>query len=255
SDDFSEDSSSGISSYDGHNHPKNNQIFAYTKPDNSEKIADLMKLDLESLLTGLGYNGGAVVCIPVKKQSDLVALAHKDPFTASDAGAVLYVRVKPQKESDDSDLNNPTDGLSMPYSIPETSPTSGQSGVIELAPNDPLANLGDVGGSITYIRKLMGLKQVDLANKLSIGRSALSMIESNDRVPTLSTLSSIAHALGDIPVHAILLKASALANLDDSSSTKVADAIIAMHVKLFKAKQEQSKKSVSVDVPIDCLKN
>lgn len=108
---------------------------------------------------------------------------------------------------------------------------------------DVLMNLGDVGGAIVYIREAMAMNQAELAEKLEIGRPALSMIENNKRTPSLGTLSKIASALGNVPIHAIFLKASALVNPGDLSAAKVADAIISMHVEIFNAKESKSEVS------------
>lgn len=111
-----------------------------------------------------------------------------------------------------------------------------------------LANLGNVGGAISYVRDAMGLSQSQLAEKLSIGKPALSMIENNKRTPTLRTLCEIASALGDIPIHALFMKANALANSENPRLNVKADAIISMHIKLSSAAVDENKTALSSEM-------
>ena len=56
-------------------------------------------------------------------------------------------------------------------------------------------DLQNLGSRICYVRKLNGLKGVDLANKAGIDQSYLSKIEKGKHLPNLQTLCSIAKVL------------------------------------------------------------
>lgn len=53
----------------------------------------------------------------------------------------------------------------------------------------------NLGARICYVRKLYGLKGVDLADKAGIDQSYLSKIEKGKHLPNLQTLCSIAEVL------------------------------------------------------------
>lgn len=104
-----------------------------------------------------------------------------------------------------------------------------------------LQNLGDIGGAVTFIRRSMGISQAQLAENAGLVRSAISMIESGKRTPVLGTLAAIALALGNIPIHAIFMKARALSHPEDKVVEKMADAIISAHVNLQREEQKRTE--------------
>lgn len=56
-------------------------------------------------------------------------------------------------------------------------------------------DLQNLGSRICYVRKLYGLKGVDLADKVGIDQSYLSIIEKGKHIPNLQILCSIAESL------------------------------------------------------------
>jgi transcriptional regulator with XRE-family HTH domain len=65
----------------------------------------------------------------------------------------------------------------------------------------------DYGKAIRVCRTASGLTQTELAKRLSIGPSQLSLIESGKRQPSVKTLSQISSALR-VPPHLLTLLAS-----------------------------------------------
>jgi transcriptional regulator with XRE-family HTH domain len=63
------------------------------------------------------------------------------------------------------------------------------------------------GKAIKIVRTAHGLTQSELAERLSIGASHLSLIESGKRQPSLTVLEEIATAL-DVPPHLLTVLAS-----------------------------------------------
>lgn len=57
----------------------------------------------------------------------------------------------------------------------------------------------NIGGAIESVRKKKNIKQNELAKKVSITQSYLSLLENNKKDPTVSTLKEIAAAL-DTPL-------------------------------------------------------
>jgi transcriptional regulator with XRE-family HTH domain len=65
----------------------------------------------------------------------------------------------------------------------------------------------DYGKAIRIGRAARGLKQADLAARLRIGASQLSLIESGKRQPSLKTLSEISAEM-QIPLHLLTILAA-----------------------------------------------
>ena len=63
------------------------------------------------------------------------------------------------------------------------------------------------GKAVKIVRTAHGLTQSDLADRLSIGASHLSLIEAGRRQPSVKVLEEIATAL-DVPPHLLTLLAS-----------------------------------------------
>lgn len=82
----------------------------------------------------------------------------------------------------------------------------------------------NVGQAIKLCRTQRGISQTDLAQQAECSVSYLSMLENNKRDPTLSTLESIADALG-IPVSIVFFlaaEASDLKGIDKSLQGELA---------------------------------
>ena len=55
---------------------------------------------------------------------------------------------------------------------------------------------GEVGARVRALRESQGLSQVELARRAGTGRAALRLIEEGRRDPSLTTVDSLARALG-----------------------------------------------------------
>ena len=75
------------------------------------------------------------------------------------------------------------------------------------------------GRAIKLLRTASGLSQSALADRLTIGPSQLSLIESNKRQPSVGVLAEIATALG-VPAHLLTLLASGPNELKDDADPK-----------------------------------
>jgi transcriptional regulator with XRE-family HTH domain len=65
----------------------------------------------------------------------------------------------------------------------------------------------DYGKAIRVCRTAKALTQTELADRISVGPSQLSLIESGKRHPSIKVLAQISDAL-DVPLHLLLLLAS-----------------------------------------------
>ena len=72
----------------------------------------------------------------------------------------------------------------------------------------------DYGRAIRIVRTAYGLTQTELAERLSIGSSQLSLVESGRRKPSLKVLDEVSNALG-VPAHLLTLLASEPEDIDD----------------------------------------
>lgn len=70
------------------------------------------------------------------------------------------------------------------------------------------------GRAIRIARTAHGLTQQELADRLSVGPSHLSLIEADKRQPSLGVLTEIAGAL-EVPLHLLTLLASDPSEFDD----------------------------------------
>jgi transcriptional regulator with XRE-family HTH domain len=75
------------------------------------------------------------------------------------------------------------------------------------------------GRAIKLVRTAYGLTQAQLAERLSVGASHLSLIEAERRKPSLEVLEEIANALG-VPVHLLALLASDAYEIDDPKNAE-----------------------------------
>jgi transcriptional regulator with XRE-family HTH domain len=77
------------------------------------------------------------------------------------------------------------------------------------------------GRAIRIVRTAYGLTQSELAERLSIGASQLSLIEAGKRQPSVRVLQEISAAL-EVPLHLLTLLASNPEDLDESADPKQA---------------------------------
>lgn len=77
-------------------------------------------------------------------------------------------------------------------------------------------NIGEV---ILELRKQKGVKQKELAKELKISATYLSLVESNEKKPSVALIANIANYF-DLPVTAILFKALEHNNINDKEQKK-----------------------------------
>lgn len=90
----------------------------------------------------------------------------------------------------------------------------------------------DYGKAIRICRAAFGLRQAELARRLDIGQSHLSLIESGKRRPSLSVVEQIAAELR-IPLHLLTLLASEPEDLvghDEQEVQKLARSLLRLLV-------------------------
>jgi XRE family transcriptional regulator, fatty acid utilization regulator len=75
----------------------------------------------------------------------------------------------------------------------------------------------DYGKAIRVVRTAYGLTQTELAERLSIGSSQLSLIESGRRKPSLKVLDEVSSALR-VPPHLLTLLASDPEDVEDKKN-------------------------------------
>jgi transcriptional regulator with XRE-family HTH domain len=72
----------------------------------------------------------------------------------------------------------------------------------------------EYGRAIRIVRTAYGLTQTELAERLSIGSSQLSLVEAGRRQPSLKVLDEVSNALA-VPAHLLTLLASEPEDIDD----------------------------------------
>src|SRR4051812_24600098 len=87
------------------------------------------------------------------------------------------------------------------------------------------------------IRAAFGLKQSELAERMPITASQLSLIEAGKRQPSLKVVNALAAALG-VPAALISLLASAPNDVESKSSEDISDLARALLRLLVTAKEE-----------------
>jgi transcriptional regulator with XRE-family HTH domain len=79
------------------------------------------------------------------------------------------------------------------------------------------------GRAIRIVRTAFGLRQAQLAERLSIGSSHLSLLEKGKRNPSLQVLEEISTVL-NVPPHLLTLLASEPADIEDpKNAEQIAD--------------------------------
>src|SRR3954447_12321108 len=105
----------------------------------------------------------------------------------------------------------------------------------------------DYGKAIRVVRTAYGLTQAELAERLSIGTSQLSLIESGKRQPSLRVLDEVSVALR-VPPHLLTLLASEPKDLDRAADQKeIADLATAL-LRLLISAGEQRLLPLKADV-------
>ena len=81
----------------------------------------------------------------------------------------------------------------------------------------------DYGRAIRVVRSAQGFSQRQLADRVGVSPSHLSLIESGKRDPSLKLLEEIAGCLA-VPMHLLTLLASGVENVDDPEhAERIAD--------------------------------
>jgi XRE family transcriptional regulator, fatty acid utilization regulator len=93
------------------------------------------------------------------------------------------------------------------------------------------------GKAFRIIRAAFGLKQTELAAKMPITASQLSLIEAGKRQPSLRVVDALAAAVG-VPAAMISLLASAPGDVESKSGEDMADLARALLRLLVTAKEE-----------------
>lgn len=96
----------------------------------------------------------------------------------------------------------------------------------------------DYAKAFRILRAAFGLRQAELAERLSIGASQLSLIESGRRRPSLKTVDELARALG-VPKALVVLLASEPGQLDRQANADIEDLSRALLRLLVSASNEQ----------------
>lgn len=78
----------------------------------------------------------------------------------------------------------------------------------------------DLGGTIKQCRKLKGLTQAQLADKVEMSVSHISLIEKNKREPSITAAESIASAL-DMPLSVLVFLAAEKAKITELNTEHV----------------------------------
>ena len=81
----------------------------------------------------------------------------------------------------------------------------------------------DYGRAIRVVRSVHGLSQRQIADRIGVSPSHLSLIENGKRDPSLKLLEEIAGCLA-VPMHLLALLASDVGNVDDpKQAERIAD--------------------------------
>jgi len=99
----------------------------------------------------------------------------------------------------------------------------------------------DYAKAFRIIRAAFGLRQSELAARMDITSSQLSLIEAGKRQPSLRAVSSLAAALG-VPAALISLLASPADDVESKSDDDISDLARALLRLLVTAKEERQRK-------------
>lgn len=101
----------------------------------------------------------------------------------------------------------------------------------------------DYGKSFRIIRAAFGLRQSELAARMRISASQLSLIEAGKRQPSLRVVKALADAVG-IPTTLIMLLASSADEVETRSDAHIADLSRALLRLLVTAKEPHQQHSL-----------
>lgn len=96
------------------------------------------------------------------------------------------------------------------------------------------------GKAFRIIRAAFGLRQSELAERMPITASQLSLIEAGKRQPSLRVVNALAAAVG-IPAALISLLASTADDVESKSNEEISDLARALLRLLVSAKEEPQK--------------
>jgi transcriptional regulator with XRE-family HTH domain len=95
----------------------------------------------------------------------------------------------------------------------------------------------DIAKAFRVIRAAYGLQQAELAPRIGISASQLSLIEKGKRQPSLRVITNISDALG-VPPPLIMLLASDPDEIADSDITELASVLLRLLVSASEEKQQ-----------------
>lgn len=98
----------------------------------------------------------------------------------------------------------------------------------------------DYAKAFRIIRAAFGLRQSDLAERMPVTASQLSLIEAGKRQPSLRVVNALAEAVG-VPAALVSLLASTDADLVDGSNEHVSDLARALLRLLVSAKSDPQR--------------
>ena len=98
----------------------------------------------------------------------------------------------------------------------------------------------DYAKAFRIIRAAFGLRQSELAERMPISASQLSLIEAGKRKPSLRVLNGLAEAVG-VPSALISLLASAPSEVESKSNEEISDLARALLRLLVSAKEEPQR--------------
>jgi transcriptional regulator with XRE-family HTH domain len=104
------------------------------------------------------------------------------------------------------------------------------------------------GRAIRIARTAFGLTQGELAARVSVGASHLSLIESGKRQPSLKVLNEISAAL-ELPVHLLTLLASGPAELEDPKNAAQVAEVAKRLLHLLASSAEQPSLPIEQNPP------
>lgn len=93
------------------------------------------------------------------------------------------------------------------------------------------------------IRAAFGLRQADLAERMPVTASQLSLIEAGKRQPSLKVVNALAQAVG-MPAALVTLLASTAQDVEDRPADDISDLARAL-LKLLVSAKEQPQKSLA----------
>jgi transcriptional regulator with XRE-family HTH domain len=104
----------------------------------------------------------------------------------------------------------------------------------------------DYAKAFRIVRAAFGLKQTELAERMPITASQLSLIEAGRRQPSLRVVDALASAVG-IPTALIALLASAPREVESKDDDEISDMARALLRLLVAAKEEPQQGTLSFD--------